>query len=52
MPEPTRLERSLEAALEEAAHVNATFEALLRVAQIEGGAQAQEVRALRSSVRC
>ena len=35
----SRLERSLEAALEETAHVNATFEALLRVAQIEGGAR-------------
>ena len=37
--EPSRLERSLESALEETNHINATFEALLRVAQIEGGAR-------------
>ena len=38
-PDTGRLEESIDAAIEESRHVNATFEALLRVAQIEGGAR-------------
>ncbi len=35
----SRLERSLDEAIEEARHINQTFEALLRVSQIESGAR-------------
>ena len=38
-PDTDRLEHALGDALDEAKHVNDTFEALLRVAQIEGGAR-------------
>ena len=43
-PETDRLENALGDALDEAKHVNDTFEALLRVAQIEGGARRTKFR--------
>ena len=43
-PDTVRLEGALGDALDEAKHVNDTFEALLRVAQIEGGARRTKFR--------